>query len=333
MNTDGNSQETGSGGLTEDQAAERFAQMLSADEDGDSDEGETQEDEESSEAADDDEAETSDDDAEQSEDDAEEGDGDEEQPATYTVKIDGEEVQVTLDEALKGYQRDKDYSRKTMALAEQRKAVDAEKATAAQDREAYRQALTKMEAFFASADQDDSAALDALRHTDPAEFAARVVEKQRLDQQRQALKDEQARLDALSKQEQAELQQRQRAEYLQAEEAKLIDAIPEWKSADKRAADTKQIADYAASIGVPPEELDALADSRLVIALRDAAKWRALQAKKPAVQAKVDAVKTAKPGSATQKTSKVTDLTRSKQRLAKTGRVEDAAAVFLRSLG
>lgn len=46
----------------------------------------------------------------------------------YTVKVDGEEVQVTLDEALKGYQRDTDYRKKTMSLAEQRKAVADEKA-------------------------------------------------------------------------------------------------------------------------------------------------------------------------------------------------------------
>jgi hypothetical protein len=43
-------------------------------------------------------------------------------------------------------------------------------------------------------------------------------------------------------------------------------------------------------------------------------------------------VKTASPGAASQPTSKVTDLTRSKQRLAKTGRVNDAAAIFLKML-
>lgn len=330
-NPDGASQETGSSGLTEQQAAERFAQMLS--DDGQSDEGETQE-EESSEQEDEPEGDEPDEEAsEESDDDAEEADGDEEQPATYAVKIDGEEVKVTLDEALKGYQRAQDYTRKTMALAEDRKAFDAEKATAAQDREAYREGLTRLEAFFAKADQDDSAAIEALRHTDPAEYAARVVEKQRLEQQRQVIKDEQARVAAETQREADQAQQRQRAEYLQAEETKLIGALPEWKDPDKRKAGSKQVADYAAAIGVTPEELDVLADHRLVVALSDAAKWRALQAKKPAVQAKVEAVKTAKPGSANQPTSKVTDLTRSKQRLAKTGREQDAAAVFLKMLG
>lgn len=39
---------------------------------------------------------------------------------SYTVKIDGQEVSVTLDELMKGYQRQSDYTRKTQALAAER---------------------------------------------------------------------------------------------------------------------------------------------------------------------------------------------------------------------
>jgi len=39
---------------------------------------------------------------------------------SYTVKIDGQEVPVTLDELLKGYQRQQDYTKKTQALAAER---------------------------------------------------------------------------------------------------------------------------------------------------------------------------------------------------------------------
>lgn len=38
----------------------------------------------------------------------------------YSVKIDGQEVSVTLDELLKGYQRQSDYTKKTQALAAER---------------------------------------------------------------------------------------------------------------------------------------------------------------------------------------------------------------------
>jgi len=45
----------------------------------------------------------------------------------YRVKVSGEEVEVTLDELLNGYSRTADYQKKTQSLAEQRKAVEAER--------------------------------------------------------------------------------------------------------------------------------------------------------------------------------------------------------------
>lgn len=43
---------------------------------------------------------------------------------SYTVKIDGQEVSVTIDELLKGYQRQSDYTRKTQALAAERQQME-----------------------------------------------------------------------------------------------------------------------------------------------------------------------------------------------------------------
>ena len=44
----------------------------------------------------------------------------------FTVKVDGEEVEVTVREALEGYQRREDYTRKTQELSEARKAFEGE---------------------------------------------------------------------------------------------------------------------------------------------------------------------------------------------------------------
>lgn len=43
------------------------------------------------------------------------------EPQKYTVKIDGVEQEVTLDELMKGYMKGSDYTRKTQALAEERR--------------------------------------------------------------------------------------------------------------------------------------------------------------------------------------------------------------------
>jgi len=51
----------------------------------------------------------------------------EEQPKPkYKAKVGGEEIEVELDELINGYQRTADYSKKTQALAEQRRAVEAD---------------------------------------------------------------------------------------------------------------------------------------------------------------------------------------------------------------
>ena len=46
-----------------------------------------------------------------------------EQPA-YTVKVDGSEMDVTLDELLRGYQREADYTRKTSELSLEKSKVN-----------------------------------------------------------------------------------------------------------------------------------------------------------------------------------------------------------------
>lgn len=43
------------------------------------------------------------------------------EPETYIVKVNGQEQEVTLDELLHGYMRNQDYTRKTQALAEERR--------------------------------------------------------------------------------------------------------------------------------------------------------------------------------------------------------------------
>ena len=43
------------------------------------------------------------------------------EPQMYIVKVDGQEIQVPLEELLNGYQRQADYSRKTQALADERR--------------------------------------------------------------------------------------------------------------------------------------------------------------------------------------------------------------------
>lgn len=69
-------------------------------------------------------AEDDDEDAEDDADSDDEGDEDPRLDETFQVKVDGEVVEVTLKEALAGYQRQADYTRKAQALAAEREELE-----------------------------------------------------------------------------------------------------------------------------------------------------------------------------------------------------------------
>ena len=73
----------------------------------------------------------------------EEADDGEEEPqeTLYTVKIDGDEYEVTLDELQSGYQRQQAFTKRSMELAEQRKAFEAQQTETQQLRDQYAQQL------------------------------------------------------------------------------------------------------------------------------------------------------------------------------------------------
>ena len=64
----------------------------------------------------------------------------------YTVKIDGDEQQVTLEELQNGYSRQQDYTRKTQELANQRKDIESQQAELRQKDDIYKDLLPKLEA-------------------------------------------------------------------------------------------------------------------------------------------------------------------------------------------
>jgi len=73
---------------------------------------------------------------EESEEDDDYEDGEAEpQETVYTVKVDGEEIEVSLDEALQGYQRQQAFTKRSQEAAEMRKAAEKEAAEAKQARD------------------------------------------------------------------------------------------------------------------------------------------------------------------------------------------------------
>jgi hypothetical protein len=257
--------------------------------------------------------------------DEEEPEEDDEEPAEppkFTVKVDGEEVEVTLDELQKGYSRTKDYTRKTMELAEQRKAAEAELQQIRAERERYAAMLEQLQA---QAPQEQEPDWETLYQRDPIEWVRqRELWRDRKERQQQ-LESERQRLMYQRQQEQAQEMQRIAAENQQ----KLLEAVPEWADPEKGTQERQAVKKYLQEIGFSNDEVSQIYDHRAVLVARDAMRYRQMMAKKQSVQPTQTRTKTAKPGVATTVSEQSTKTKkRSLQRLQQTGRVADAAAAI-----
>lgn len=253
-----------------------------------------------------------------------------EEEQRFVVKAAGEEREVTLQELIEGYQKGTDYHKKTNALAEQRKAVEAEKAAveqAKQARDAYAQRLQVMDQFLSQQMQGED--IESLKETDPIAYAVKVAEMTRQEKQLQQLRAEQQRI---AREQQAE--QEVHMERRIAEEAqKVASAIPDYADPKKGEKVRSDLRAFAKSIGYSDAELASATDSRAVVTLWMAAQYQKLQQSKPGVTKKVtEAPKLLKPGTATGKTIQSEAAKQDFARLRKTGSRQDAARVFERFL-
>ena len=92
-----------------------------------------------------------------------EGD-DSEEPTYYPVKVDGEDLEVTLEEALAGYQKESHFRKGTMANAEARKQLEARGAE-------IDSKLLELDSFIKR--KEDDTDWESLRRDDPGEYLKR----------------------------------------------------------------------------------------------------------------------------------------------------------------
>lgn len=244
----------------------------------------------------------------------------------FKVKAAGEEIEVDQDELIKGYQQGVDYTKKSQALAEQRKALEAERQhleQVKQERQAYAQKLQALDSFLSQ--QNRGVDLDVLKETDPIGYAVAVAEQSQREKQLAVVRAEQQRL---AQQQQAE-QQASLQNHLRQESEKLVSLIPELATPQGDAV-RKQIRDYAKSVGWTDQELSSVYDSRAVVSLYKAMKYEQLQKSKPELTKKLQsAPKMMRSGTSTPPTKNSQDK-QVMQRLRETGKVQDAAKAFER---
>jgi hypothetical protein len=251
-----------------------------------------------------------------------------EEKPRYKVKASGEEIEVTLDDLIKGYQREADYTKKTQTLAEQRKQVESERQVIEQaktERDQYQARLALIETALKSREPQEN--LEALKETDPIGFAVKVAEQTQRERQLQAIQLERARI---AQQQQAEQTQNLNS-HLAVEAHKLAEAIPEYADEQKSVQVKKDIRDYAKKIGWSDEELASVYDSRAVLTLYRAMQYEKLMGNKANVTKKVnEAPKMLKPGVSRQTDASSEQAKKAQNKLKQTGKIRDAASALER---
>jgi len=299
-------------------ATEVFTEMLEAEESNDKPEVENEEvateavEETDEEALEEEvEEESEEDEPEDTEDEDEDSDEVEvEERKTFRVKANGEEKDVTLDELVSGYQKGEDYTKKSQALADQRKAVEAEAHAvneAMQMRQEYAQRLSQVQELLSQ--NNDDVDLAELKENDPIQYAIKVAEKTENNKKLQLLQQEQNKL--------AQAQQQQVAQHqakLVAHEAQMLTEKVKEFSDPKKAEQLKgEIRNFGKSIGFRDDEFAQVYDHRHVIVMQKAAECDKLQKANPGVTKKLTkAPKMAKKGN---KVANVDVYTKQKKRL------------------
>lgn len=261
---------------------------------------------------------------------------DEEEPGlntTYAVKVDGEEVEVSLDELISGYSRQSDYTRKTQELASKRNEMEqlqqqwaSEISQAQAERQQYIDALGQfVQNSMAGLEQFGNVNWEQLREEDPIAF---VTKKEEFRDAQERVRQAQAQQEVeYQKQQQEVARVRQLA--IQEEHAKLVAAVPEWNEPEKRNQMASELSTYAVEQGFTKEELKELIDHRSLLVLMKAQKYDALQksdVKSKKVKNKPKVVRSGKGVS--KKASDRSQRADKMKRLAKTGHSRDAASLL-----
>jgi predicted house-cleaning noncanonical NTP pyrophosphatase (MazG superfamily) len=241
------------------------------------------------------EAETADDDVAEEETSIEDEDEDTEdadpEPASkFTVKVDGTEVEVSLDDLKRSYSGQAYIQKGMQEAAEAKKQATTLYETLQKQQSEFLSVVQQVQqqGFQRPPQEPDMAMMDS----DPIGY---MQAEARYRKEMSAFVQQQQQLQQVQAQ-QSQLQERAMQEYLKEQLNVLQSKIPEFSDA-KKAGElrAKLIKTGAEAYGFSEAELGGITDARHVQVLHDAAKWRELQASKAVAKKPHEAPRSVKP--------------------------------------
>lgn len=245
-----------------------------------------------------------------------------------TVKADGEDEAVNLQDLVSSYQRESDYRLKTAETAEQSKLLAQAAAATQAERQHYQQQLAPFVQQLGQIIQADEASMAELKEVDPYEYNRRRDASEEMKKTLQTAQDEQQRMANL----QAQQDHAVKLEDINQNAEALIESVPEWGTNPEQAKkDITEIKDFMVQeYGVPKDAMDNEYRSFVIQAARDAMRYRKLVKNRDKRAKEVRArPKYVKGGVATGPQNLTAQrVKKARIRLAKSGKVRDFAAVL-----
>ena len=240
----------------------------------------------------------------------------------HKVKVNGQEFEVSLDELRNGYSRDADYRRKTEELSNDRKDFQSESEKQKLD---YSNRLNELNNLVSTTqqqltDETNNVDLEQLYEDDPSE-AMKVEHK---------LRRKQEKLNLAMQKVQSE-QKIQFDSYLQDQQNKLTNKMPEFSDPTKASSLKNNMRNFLSSHGFNNQEVGQIYDHRIIMLVNEAMKYRNLQNSKPNLAKKIS--KPSRPfSSGVKKDANDISLSKRKEkfsRLKRSGSQKDATSIFL----
>ena len=249
----------------------------------------------------------------------------------YAVTIDGETSEVPLDELISGYQRKATYTQRQQELVKERddletrsRELDPERQALRQTYQQYQGVLNQLHEQMQAANQPPNMDWDALERENPVQWLKlKELERQR-NGEIQAVQAEQARMQQFV----AGENQKKLEERLTVEQGLVLEKIPEWANGDLQAEEQRKLIEFGKAVGYSDNELNTLYDHRALVVLRDAMRYNELTNGDKVAEAK-SKIGSAKGGNkTTSRRTRSRKVKAKREQLKKTGKVDDAAALF-----
>ena len=248
----------------------------------------------------------------------------------YDVTVNGINQKVNLNELMKGYSRESDYTKKTMDLSNQRKEVESLQENLKKEFEAVKssrdQYAQQLEILSKNLKQEENIDWENLYQDNPAEYVRKKAESDKRKETLQLAQQEQMRIQQEKRSEQEKVYQ----DYILNERKILAEKLPVYADKEKGAEFTKRLSNFAKESGYTDQEIDMMVDHRAVLLLADAYRYNQLKKTKLSDKKvnKAPKVVTSNASNVREDSDRKQNVDKRMTRLKKSGHIKDAQSVL-----